>query len=65
MNLNKQLGLHFTKILKRPVIGERKCRLCLADNREEEIHPILIYLTYSVHVQCGSVQAALIILFII
>ena len=30
-NLKKRLGLRFTKIGKRPVIGERKCRLCLAD----------------------------------
>ena len=32
-NLKKRLGLRFTKIRKRPVIGERKCRLCLADVR--------------------------------
>ena len=32
-NLKKRLGLRFTKIRKLPVIGERKCRLCLADVR--------------------------------
>ena len=36
-NLNKRLGLRFTKILKRPVIGERKCRVCLADVRGGEM----------------------------
>ena len=35
-DLKKRLGLRFTKIRKRPVIGERKCRLCLADVRGEK-----------------------------
>ena len=34
----KRLGLRFTKIGKRPVIGERKCRLCLADVRGGEMN---------------------------
>ena len=37
-NLKMRLGLRFTKIRKRPVIGERKCRLCLADVRGGEIN---------------------------
>ena len=37
-NLKKRLGLRFTKIRKRPVIGERKCRLCLADVRGGEMN---------------------------
>ena len=35
-NLNKWLRLRFTKIGKWSVIGERKCRLCLADVRGEK-----------------------------
>ena len=37
-NLNKRLGLRFTKIFKRPVIGEHKCRLCLAHVRGGEMN---------------------------
>ena len=37
-NLNKRLRLRFTKIFKRPVIGERKCRVCLADVRGGEMN---------------------------
>ena len=37
-NLKKWLGLRFTKIRKQPVIGERKCRLCLADVRGGEMN---------------------------
>ena len=37
-NLKKRLGLRFTKIRKRPVIGERKCRLCLTDVRGGEMN---------------------------
>ena len=37
-NLKKRLGLRFTKLRKRPVIGERKCRLFLADVRGGEMN---------------------------
>ena len=37
-NLNKRLRLRFTKIFKRPVIGELKCRVCLADVRGGEMN---------------------------
>ena len=37
-NLKKRLGLRFTKICKRPVISECKCRLCLADVRGGEMN---------------------------
>ena len=37
-NLNKRLGLRFTKIFKRLAIGEHKCRLCLADVRGGEMN---------------------------
>ena len=37
-NLNKRLRLRFAKIFKRPVIGERKCRVCLAEVRGGEMN---------------------------
>ena len=37
-NLKKLLRLRFTKIRKRPMIGERKSRLCLADVRGGEMN---------------------------